>query len=253
MKKKLKRDFKSKTPNHLRVIRVLESTWSISDNDKLFVTFEVENKQKPIFKLSNKFMYEGDEYWVVRLAENWRLSKRLVKNRKPITSKLKYIFQTKQEALEFVLEEAKERFKGCRKVLFKDKEEYEINIESIKIDYWNEPKYKGNVVHVNTLKGYGVIGLNLWRSDKGWIAEPIKEPSLMLGDEVVEIEKKTVYEDITIRHGVTADWAIVKTYVKCKGESVTKEEWIKFYHSLKESWEWVKEATLQLGNYEVWD
>ena len=56
----------------------------------------------------------------------------------------------------------------------------------------------------------------IWDQEIGWIAEPVKEPKLMLGDEVVEIEP------------------VFKSKIICKGESVTKEEWMGWYDDFKD-------------------
>jgi hypothetical protein len=125
--------------------------------------------KKPIFKLNNKFMYEGDELHILKLKDNWILKSRKITKREPLDLDYYEYFATKQEALNYVLEEAKERFP--------------IN------SHFTQPKYNNNGIACDVIlcKGFtshihsnyenkkGDGELVLWDEKEGWIAEPIKE------------------------------------------------------------------------------
>jgi hypothetical protein len=304
MKKKLKKQLKSQIPKHLKLLSVLESNWSINDNNKFYVTFEVENKQdkKPIFKLNNKFMYEGDEYWWVNTYCNWELEKMKVKKDSISDPNTDADFLTKQEALNYVLEEAKERFKGCNTINHSIFGKVSIDTNSLKIvdnntaigdktyliwdqyggfsaepiketaeekanklgfyvgdHVWEKPPF---TIERGKIAKFGYLNENLgfWNTNHGWyligdVTKTPPEPKLMLGNEVVEIEDKIKWNEAVIRHGVTEEYPSKKTIIHCKGESVTKEEWMHYYNRFMECKKHAEEFKIAMacGSYIIWD
>jgi hypothetical protein len=167
--------------------------------------------KKPIFKLQDKYMYEGDEFFQIRKHDNWKLTKQTASNKKYFHDEIER-FSTKQEALNYVLEEAKERFKDA--FITKD----------------------GRIA-----KGR-IVGNECWNKIDGWIAEPIKEPKLMLGNYEVEIVKSygnnyqtNTYDELTL--------------IKCNGGQVTKEEWMEFHGDFMLAMEFTYNFSLYCGKY----
>jgi hypothetical protein len=213
--------------------------------NKNFVCWSEEEK-KPIFKLNNKFMYEGDEYWVVDFVK-WRLQK-LITRTENFPSALEYDeslckrFLTKQEALNYVLAEAKKRFEW---------NEYFRYIGESKRLTLNHFNYRGLIISENNSITNGTW--QLWHERKGWLCEPVKEHKLMLGDEVVEIEKTLLNkEDVVNADEHVLIPRIWDVEVHCKGESVTKEEWMEWQKVFVPAYK--KDAELlmfQLGKFDT--
>lgn len=178
--------------------------------------------KKPIIKVQDKWLYEGDECFRVSTEKNWELKDYKIdedyeaidfKNLQPY-SKSCY-FLTKQSALDHVMVEAKIKFNGEPSCKF-PKFEGRICGEDLKI---RTVEYIHESITYLTDKNY-----NAWCETEGWIAKPIKEAPLMLGDCEVEI-----YDYMTPggRSGVKCFG------VRCDGGSVTKEEWLKYYNMFK--------------------
>lgn len=125
-------------------------------------------------------------------------------------------FATKQGALSYILEEAKERFRG--------KVYKQLNIGDT---------FKPGKLSIGV--GGEILSNNIiiWTPGQGWIAKPIKETPLMLGNEVVYIEEQY--------YGNGSEGFDI--IIKCKDGSVTKDEWMLFYKTHK------KEMKLKLGMY----
>jgi hypothetical protein len=189
--------------------------------------------KKPIFKLQDKYMYEGDEFFQIRKHDNWKLTKQTASNKKYFHDEIER-FSTKQDALNYVLEEAKERFKDSKYFRFIGyKKRYTISnynpwfIENDKIS---------NSVYA------------CWNPSEGWIAEPIKEPKLMLGNYEVEIETVKASRMQYEKYGF-----FEKTIIKCKGGQVTKEEWMeweKVFIPIVEN-DSIYSAQMRLGKYDT--
>jgi hypothetical protein len=64
---------------------------------------------KPVIKVQDKWLYEGDEYWWVDNNNSWKLFKEKCESKEINKSKC---FLTKQAALDYVFVEAKKRFKN---------------------------------------------------------------------------------------------------------------------------------------------
>jgi hypothetical protein len=197
---------------------------------------------KPIFKLNNKFMYEGDEYWEL-YKDNYILKKQVAQknisehyqNDKDFEQ-----FLTKQEALEFVLEEAKERFKNASQAACQKSEPFNINSDKFFIEHVGYHETIGNE------KNY------VWTENKGFVAKPIKEPSLMLGNEVVYIEKTLLNkEDVMNADEHVLIPRIWDIKIICKGESVTKEEWMEWYNDFSTAVGLVDYLKMKLGKFDV--
>ena len=176
---------------------------------------------KPILKLNNKWMYEGDEVWFLSKLANWRLSKKQVYDANFENNDNQVFFLTKQEALDYVLKEAKDRFKGNKAT----REGYFDNEDCNDLKSSKTHSGVDNIVLINE----GNTNYCIWRADKGWIAKPIKQPKLMLGSEEVEIEEKVEWKDAVIRPGIIEEYAVKKIVIHCKDGSITKEGWMKFY------------------------
>ena len=207
MKKKLKKVIKEYIHDkgyEIKDIKVPACTMGVLSLDISF-----EEKIAPVFYIGEKPMYEGDIFYSIQKAKNWILKERKVSNLPPILNlTIRELFATKESALDYVLEEAKKRFKGCNYVKISSGEKENII---------NEFRIEKIVV-----TDYGIVdkkGIYVWCEASGWIAKPIKEQPLMLGDEIVEINKKWLGKDLTTIH--------------CKGESVTKEDWLKWHNNLK--------------------
>lgn len=126
----------------------------------------------PIIKVQDKHLYLGDEFYQVNMFDNFKLVKYIVKDslnfyRKDNTTEDYNRFLTEQEALDYVLSEAKEMFKGVSKVVFNYDKRY-ANIEYFKFN-----KGSGSQLNFNYLSINGID--HIWNDDKGFIAKPIKE------------------------------------------------------------------------------
>jgi hypothetical protein len=169
----------------------------------IFQNGQWAEKIEPIFYIGDKPMYEGDEYHIILFEDNWKLDKRIVSiNKYKLKNPDKYFkrFLTKELALEYVLVEAKKRFEN---EVFHEVKGFSFNCFDRLVD--------GSRC--------------LWNPEEGWVAEPIKEQLLMLGNEVVEI--KTFCADPF--KGVEGH-----SEIHCKGESVTKQEWLEWYAKFRE-------------------
>ena len=124
--------------------------------------------KKPILKINDTFLYEGDEYWNIDkntfVLENHKITKGYVSG----SNNFEY-FLTQKEALDYIMTETKNRFKeGSKYRMLTIKREgivksLELNNTYKKIWIWNcneDHHCNGDVV---------------WRCNAGFIAEPIKE------------------------------------------------------------------------------
>jgi hypothetical protein len=180
----------------------------------IFAQGKWAEKVEPVFYIGDKPMYEGDEYFELAKNENWILKKQIISKEVSdyyVMSNDFLQFLTKEDALNYVLEEAKKRFEGNAYCKFPD------NILNGMIE--------SNEIELHNVLEYSSIYTNnriLWIEYIGWIAEPIKDQPLMLGNEVVRIVEPGTYFE---KKGYYTESYVIT----CKGESVTKDEWMSFY------------------------
>jgi len=120
--------------------------------------------KKPILKINDTFLYEGDEYWNIDkntfVLENHKITKGYVSG----SNNFEY-FLTKKEALDYVMVEAKRRYRNNPKCNFPD------------------TSLNGKIVYMKELDFLVLAPINyiatnnntVWTEEKGFIAEPIKE------------------------------------------------------------------------------
>lgn len=174
--------------------------------------------KQPIFQIDGKDMFEGDEYWFLLKKENWKLKEETVifSNSPQYDNINCKRFSTKQDALNYILEEAKRRFEGCKQIKHNEFGIIPFN-EGIHLDIYNS----GQRIIFDKFH-------SLWKESEGFVSEPIKQPKLMLGNEVVTIEKVPSTKKQYIDTGNMS-----QIIIKAKDGKVTKEEWLSWYNFIK--------------------
>jgi hypothetical protein len=132
--------------------------------------------KKPLLKIGEKFIYPGDEYFYIDKDDNYKL----YKDKADIDllglsedNECFRLFATREEAVEFMLEEAKVRFKGC--VFCKFPHFYDYVKDS--------DLHTDNDCILSSYRG-------VWYAGKGWIAKPIKDLSSFTVEELKIIKER---------------------------------------------------------------
>lgn len=185
--------------------------------------------KQPILQIDGKDYYKDEEYWSIGLNENWKLFHVKIKSRNEGTvlksDEYWQYFTTKQQALEYVLEEAKRMFEGCEKIKYSDeKHSHNFNPDELRFNKYGQITYENFCVWIDT---------------DGWLAEPIKEPKLMLGEWSVEIEKIILSKET---EAIKERYDII---IKAKDGQVTRKEWLEFYNTYS------KAKKLKLSKYTI--
>lgn len=204
----------------------------------------------PVFHIKGKDMFEGDESFRILKQQNWKLEKEIINKGHTDQSNDNLWgrrFATKQDALNYVLEEANRRFDGAKQIRYKNGDNIYINSKNLQIK--------------NTLDlGEGISdGLYfIWNEKEGWMGLPIKEPELMLGEyEVNIIPNKIPSEGLLTNYTYEKhSYDVSRTWIEAKRDGhiigqVTKEEWLQWLNDFKEAVKLCTSFTMQLGDYEV--
>ena len=113
--------------------------------------------RKPVLKINDTFLYEGDKFWYISTIDNWKLKQHEALE---LTDEMPHspIFEFRQDALEYIMDEAKRRFQGRIIIDIEAKETIFIRVLDLGKDcISNQDDYV------------------IWRSWTGFMAEPVKE------------------------------------------------------------------------------